>query len=199
MWHALRRAGWQIGRDQCARLMRIAAGPWDRAGLQADHHGSGARTGPPFGSGPARLQGPGGRTGCGLRTLPTCVPAAGSSTPCSSSMSTAVGSSAGPIRASRTTHAQSLEALEHALAIAKRGAGADLVHHSDRGSQYVAIACTERLAEAGIQPSVGAVGDSYGNALAETVNGLYKTELIYRQPVWRSLFEVEFATMNWVR
>lgn len=62
----------------------------------------------------------------------------------------------------------------------------------------MAIAYTEKLADHGIAPSVGAVGDSYDNALAETVNGLYKTELIYSQPAWRSLTEVEFATMNWV-
>ncbi|WP_344719136.1 integrase core domain-containing protein, partial [Brevibacterium daeguense] len=65
-------------------------------------------------------------------------------------------------------------------------------------AQYLAIAYTERLTAARIQASVGTVGDSYDNALAETVNGLYKTELIYSQPSWASLTEVEFATMNWV-
>ena len=96
-----------------------------------------------------------------------------------------------------TTEALSLEALEHALNTA-RGGAEQLLHHSDRGSQYVAVAYTERLADAGIRPSVGSVGDSYDNALAETVNGLYKTELIYSQPAWAGLTEVEFATMNWV-
>jgi transposase InsO family protein len=61
------------------------------------------------------------------------------------------------------------------------------VHHSDRGSQYVSIRYAERLAEAGIEPSVGSVGDSYDNALAETINGLYKAELIHRRGPWRSL------------
>ncbi|MGA7490501.1 MAG: integrase core domain-containing protein, partial [Xanthobacteraceae bacterium] len=73
-----------------------------------------------------------------------------------------------------------------------------LVHHSDRGSQYVSIKYTERLAEAGIEPSVGSVGDSYDNALAETINGLYKAEVIYRRGPWRSFEAVEFATLEWV-
>jgi putative transposase len=72
------------------------------------------------------------------------------------------------------------------------------VHHSDKGVQYVSIHYTERLAEAGIDPSVGSVGDSYDNALAETVNGLFKTEVIRRRGPWRSLEAVEFATLEWV-
>ena len=72
------------------------------------------------------------------------------------------------------------------------------VHHSDRGSQYVSIKYTERLAEAGIEPSVGSVGDSYDNALAETINGLYKAEVIHRRGPWRSFQAVEFATLEWV-
>jgi putative transposase len=72
------------------------------------------------------------------------------------------------------------------------------VHHSDRGSQYVSIKYTERLAEAGIEPSVGSVGDSYDNALAETINGLYKAEVIHRRGPWRSFEAVEFATLEWV-
>ena len=73
-----------------------------------------------------------------------------------------------------------------------------LVHHSDRGSQYVSIKYTERLAEAGVEPSVGSVGDSYDNALAETINGLYKAEVIHRRGPWRSFEAVEFATLEWV-
>ena len=73
-----------------------------------------------------------------------------------------------------------------------------LVHHSDRGSQYVSIRYTERLAEAGIEPSVGSVGDSYDNALAETVIGLFKTEVIRRRGPWRHAEAVEFATLEWV-
>jgi putative transposase len=74
----------------------------------------------------------------------------------------------------------------------------DVVHHTDRGSQYMSIRFSERLAEAGIQPSVGAVGSSYDNALAETINGLYKTELIKPRKPWRSMEEVEYATAEWV-
>lgn len=71
-----------------------------------------------------------------------------------------------------------------------------LIHHSDRGSQYVSIKYTERLAEAGIEPLVGSVGDSYDNALVETTNGLYKAEVIHRRGPWRSFEAVEFATLE---
>jgi putative transposase len=90
-----------------------------------------------------------------------------------------------------------LDALEQALH-ARQPAESGLIHHSDRGAQYVSIRYTERLAEAGIEPSVGSVGDSYDNALAETINGLYKTEVIRRRGPWRSLEAVEFATLEWV-
>ena len=91
-----------------------------------------------------------------------------------------------------------LDALEQAL-YARRPVGPDrLVHHSDRGVQYVSIRYTEWLAEAGLEPSVGSVGDSYDNALAETINGLYKAEVIHRRPSWRTREEVEWATLNWV-
>ena len=73
-----------------------------------------------------------------------------------------------------------------------------LVHHSDRGSQYLSIRYTERLAEAGIEPSVRSVGDAYDNALAETVIGLDKTEVIHKRGPWRNLDSVEFATLEWV-
>ena len=74
----------------------------------------------------------------------------------------------------------------------------DLVHHSDRGVQYLSICYTERLAEAGIEPSVGSVGDSYDNALAETVIGLFKTEVIRQRGPWRTIDDVEYATLKWV-
>ncbi len=90
-----------------------------------------------------------------------------------------------------------LDALEQALHARRFDRAGDLIHHSDRGSQYVSISYTERLAEAGIEPSVGSKGDSYDNALAETINGLYKTELIHRQP-WKSREAVEMATLKWV-
>jgi putative transposase len=102
-------------------------------------------------------------------------------------------------RVSRTAHASFvLDALEQALHDRRPAQGSRLVHHSDRGSQYVSIRYTERLAEAGIEPSVGSVGDSYDNALAETINGLYKAEVIHRRGPWRSCEEVEFATLEWV-
>lgn len=102
-------------------------------------------------------------------------------------------------RVSRTAHASFvLDALEQALHDRRPIHGGGLVHHSDRGVQYVSIKYTERLAEAGIEPSVGSIGDSYDNALAETINGLYKTEVIYRRGPWRSFEAVEFATLEWV-
>ena len=102
-------------------------------------------------------------------------------------------------RVSRTAHASFvLDALDQALHERRPIHRAGLVHHSDRGSQYVSIKYTERLAEAGIEPSVGSVGDSYDNALAETINGLYKAELIHRRGPWRSFEAVEFATLEWV-
>ena len=73
-----------------------------------------------------------------------------------------------------------------------------LIHHSDRGVQYVSIRYSERLAEAGIEPSVGSVGDSYDNALAESVIGLLKTEVIHRLGPWRNSDHVEFETLDWV-
>jgi len=102
-------------------------------------------------------------------------------------------------RASRTAHAGFvLDALEQALHDRRPLHGGGLIHHSDRGSQYVSIKYTERLADAGIEPSVGSVGDSYDNALAETINGLYKAEVIHRRGPWRSFEAVEFATLEWV-
>jgi transposase InsO family protein len=102
-------------------------------------------------------------------------------------------------RVSRTAHASFvLDALEQALHERRPLHRGGLVHHSDRGSQYVSIKYTERLADAGIEPSVGSVGDSYDNALAETINGLYKAEVIHRRGPWRSFEAVEFATLEWV-
>ncbi len=101
-------------------------------------------------------------------------------------------------RVSRTAHAAFvLDALEQALH-ERRPAKGGLIHHSDRGRQYVSIRYTERLLDAGIEPSVGSVGDSYDNALAETLNGLFKTEVIRRRGPWRNVDAVEFATLEWV-
>ena len=102
-------------------------------------------------------------------------------------------------RVSRTAHASFvLDALEQALHQRRPVRDGGLVHHSDRGSQYLALRYTDRLAEAGVQPSVGSVGDSYDNALAETINGLFKAEVIHRRGPWRSMEAVEFATLEWV-
>ncbi|WP_246748998.1 IS3 family transposase [Rhizobium setariae] len=102
-------------------------------------------------------------------------------------------------RVSRTDHASFvLDALEQALHDRRPVHRGGLVHHSDRGVQYVSIKYSERLAEAGIEPSVGNVGDSYDNALAETINGLYKAEVIHRRGPWRNFEAVEFATLEWV-
>jgi len=89
-----------------------------------------------------------------------------------------------------------LDALEQALW--SRSGTEGLVHHSDRGSQYLSIRYTQRLAEAGVESSVGSVGDSYDNALAETIIGLYKTEVIRHRGPWRQIDAVEYATLEWV-
>ncbi|HZX72441.1 MAG TPA: IS3 family transposase [Rhodanobacter sp.] len=91
-----------------------------------------------------------------------------------------------------------LDALEQALYARQPERDSRLIHHSDRGSQYVSIRYSERLAEAGIEPSVGSKGDSYDNALAETINGLYKAELIHRRAPWKTKEAVELATLEWV-
>jgi putative transposase len=89
-----------------------------------------------------------------------------------------------------------LDALEQALHARQTEKG--LICHNDHGSQYLSIRYTERLAEAGIDASVGSVGDSYDNALAESIIGLFKTEVIYARGPWRSLEAVEYATLEWV-
>jgi putative transposase len=89
-----------------------------------------------------------------------------------------------------------LDALEQAIWARKRAEG--VVHHSDKGSQYLSIRYTDRLTEAGVEPSVGNTGDAYDNALAETINGLFKTEVIRRRGPWKGIEDVEYATLEWV-
>jgi putative transposase len=102
-------------------------------------------------------------------------------------------------RVSTSAHAGFvLDALEQAVHDRRPAKGMGLIHHSDRGSQYLSIKYTDRLAEAGIEPSVGSVGDSYDNALAETINGLFKAEVIHRRGPWRGCEGVEYATLEWV-
>jgi putative transposase len=91
-----------------------------------------------------------------------------------------------------------LDALEQAIHARRPSAEDGLIHHSDRGVQYLAMNYTQRLAEADLVPSVGSVGDSYDNALAETINGLYKAEVIWRQRSWPTAAAVEMATLRWV-
>lgn len=91
-----------------------------------------------------------------------------------------------------------LDALEQAIHARRPSADDGLIHHSDRGVQYLAMSYTQRLAEAELVPSVGSVGDSYDNALAETINGLYKAEVIWRQRSWPNASAVEMATLRWV-
>ncbi len=102
-------------------------------------------------------------------------------------------------RVSCTAHASfGLDAREQAIQARKPARGSGLVPHSDRGVPYLSIKYSERLADAGIDPSVGRVSDSYDNALAETINGLYKAEVIHRRGPWRSFEAVEYATFEWV-
>ena len=91
-----------------------------------------------------------------------------------------------------------LDALEQVLHARQPERDSTLIHHSDRGSQYVSIRYSERLAEAGIEPSVGSRGDSYDNALAETINGFYKAEMIHRRAPWKTKESVELAPLEWV-
>jgi transposase InsO family protein len=91
-----------------------------------------------------------------------------------------------------------LDALEQALYARRPSEEGGLIHHSDRGCQYLSIRYSERLAEAGIEPSVGSKGDSYDNALAETINGLYKAEVIHQRGPWKTKQAVELATLEWV-
>ncbi|EJC61975.1 integrase catalytic subunit [Alcaligenes faecalis subsp. faecalis NCIB 8687] len=91
-----------------------------------------------------------------------------------------------------------LDALEQAVYDRRPSQADGLIHHSDRGSQYVSIRYSERLGEAGINPSVGNTGSAYDNALAETINGLYKTEVIHRRAPWKTKAAVELATLEWV-
>lgn len=197
IWHAMRREGWDIGRDQVARLMRTA-------GLNGVIRGRKPRT-----TTPSRT--PDDRPDLVERRFVADRPnrlwvadityvrtTAGF---CYTAFVTDVFSRKIVGWATRTTMRTEdlpLEALEHALVSAKDQALDGLVHHSDRGSQYVSIRYSERLTEAGITGSVGTVGDSYDNALVEAVDGLYKAELIHARPAWPSVTEVEFQTMNWV-
>lgn len=195
LWHAARRAGWDIGRDQVARLMKIAGISGIRRGCRPVT----TRPAPVPDTRPDLVQRQFKAVGPNrlwvadityVRTLSGFVYTAFVTDVFSRKI---VGWAT---RSSMTTEALPLEALEQAIMNARQDLS-NLVHHSDHGSQYTSITYGEKLTDYGIKPSTGSVGDSYDNALAETVNGLYKTELIYSQ-TWRSCTEVEWATLNWV-
>ncbi|WGH90586.1 IS3 family transposase [Auritidibacter ignavus] len=197
MWHAMRRAGWDVGRDQVARLMCLA-------GLSGVVRGRKPRTtiaAKVSDLRPDLVNRDFGVTAPNRLWVADITYVRTTSGFCYTAFVTdafsrkIVGWST---RTTMRTDALPLEALEHALLSAKDQALDGLVHHSDRGLQYVSIRYTEHLAKAGLTASVGTAGDAYDNALAETVNGLYKTELIYARPAWPSATEVEFETMNWV-
>jgi transposase InsO family protein len=198
MWHAMRHAGWNVGRDQIARLMKIA-------GLQGVRRGRKPVT-------TCSADGDDQRPDLVERRFVADRPqqlwvadityVRMLSGFCYVAFVTdvfsrrIVGWAVAP-----TLHTESLPllALEHALqstGVSRNESG--LIHHSDRGSQYVSLAYSDALLAAGVTASVGTVGDSYDNALAETVNGLYKAELIYSKRIWESVSEVELATMGWV-
>lgn len=192
---AVRREGWKLGRDQVARLMKIAGirGVIRGRGVKTTLSRPGKDERPDLVKRKFTADGPNQlwvadityvrvRTGFAYTAFVTDV------------YSRKIVGWA--VRTSMKTQALPLEALNHALASAT-GDTTDLIHHSDRGSQYVSHLYTQRLRERGIKLSVGAVGDSYDNAMAESVNSLYKTELIYSR-YWNSAFEVEYETMNWV-
>lgn len=197
MWKAMVRDGWEIGREQTARLMR-------QAGLHGIRRGR-----KPVTTCPSRTVDE--RPDLVDRNFDATAPnqlwvadttyVRTTSGFCYTAFVTDVFSRkivGWSTRSTMRTEDLPLEALEHALIAAKDQALQGLVHHSDRGSQYVSIRYSERLEEAGITPSVGSRGDAYDNALAETVNGLYKAELIFARPAWPSVTEVEFETLKWV-
>lgn len=197
IWHVMRRQGWEIGRDQVARLMR-------NAGVTGVIRGRKPRTTIPAGDVDSRpdlvqrrftADRPNQLWVADITYVRTTTGF------CYTAFVTDVFSRkivGWSTRSTMRTEDLPLEALEHALINAKSQRIDQLVHHSDRGSQYVSIRYCERLMEMGITASVGTVGDSYDNALAEAVNGLYKAELIHARPAWPSTTEVEFQTMNWV-
>lgn len=197
MWHLMRREGWNVGRDQVLRLMRKAgvAGAVRGRKPVTTVQAKTVDTRPDLVDRNFKAPAPNRLWVADITYVRT------TSGFCYTAFVTDVFSRKIVGWATRTTlrtDALPLEALEHALMAARGEALNNLVHHSDRGSQYVSIRYTEHLAEAGVKASVGSTGDSYDNALAETVNGLYKTELIYARPAWPSATEVEFQTMNWV-
>ena len=198
MWHAMRRAGWDLGRDQVARLMR-------RAGLCGVRRGR-----KPVTTRAAAMEDH--RPDLVQRDFTAAAPhqlwvadityvriATGF---CYVAFITDVCTRkivGWAVASTLHTERLPLLALEHALlTTGARRNSSGLTHHSDRGSQYVSLAYSDALIAAGVTASVGTVGDSYDNTLAESVNGLYKTEIIYSRRAWPSATAVEIATLDWV-
>ncbi|MBN6754370.1 IS3 family transposase [Kocuria palustris] len=198
MWHAMRRAGWDLGRDQVARLMRSAGLHGVRRGrkpnttrpAQADDHRPDLVQRDFTAAAPHELW---VADITYVRLVSGFCYVAFITDVCTRKI---VGWSV-----ASTLHTDRLPLLALEQALLTTGARRDssgLTHHSDRGSQYVSLAYSDALIAAGVTASVGTVGDSYDNALAETVNGLYKTEIIYSKRVWPSATAVEIATLDWV-
>ena len=197
MWHAMNREGFHIGRDKTARLMKLAGVSGRRRGRTPvttispkalDHR-------PDLVQRDFRAQAPGRLWVADITYVRTLSGFAYTAFVVDVFSRKIVGVAT---RSTMRTDALPMEALEHALTTAGRIHANQLIHHSDRGSQYVSLKYSTALAESGIRPSVGTIGDSYDNALAETVNGLYKAELIHAQGPWTSVGEVELATLRWV-
>ncbi|MGJ4117008.1 IS3 family transposase [Corynebacterium macclintockiae] len=197
MWHAMNREGFHIGRDKTARLVKLAGVSGRRRGRTPvttispkvpDHR-------PDLVQRNFRATAPGRLWVADITYVRTLSGFAYTAFVIDVYSRKIVGVAT---RSTMRTDALPMEALEHALTTAGRIHGDQLIHHSDRGSQYVSLKYSTALAEAEIRPSVGTVGDSYDNALAETVNGLYKAELIHPQGPWTSVGEVELATLRWV-
>ncbi len=196
VWHQLTREGIGVGRDRVARLMR-------QLGLAGVVRGKKKRTTIPVETGERRADlverkfradAPNRLWVADLTYVWTCVGFVDVAFIIDVFSRYIVG-----WRVSASLRAElTLDALEMAIWRRRSQDLPGLVHHSDRGVQYLAIRYTERLAEAGVVPSVGSRGDSYDNALAETVHGLFTAELIARRGSWRSLAHAELATAEWV-
>ncbi len=201
MWKAMRRQGWEIGRDHTARLMQAAGLQGVRRGRKpatttpASKRGQDAR--PDLVQRDFHPIGP-GRLWLADITYVRVVDGFAYTAFITDAYSRKIVGWA--VSSSLHTQSLPLSALEHALLTtgATRDRRGGLVHHSDRGSQYVSLAYSDALIASGISASVGTVGDSYDNAMAETVNGSYKAELIHARRVWPSVQAVEIATLEWV-
>lgn len=194
MWHALRRGGIDIGREQTGRLMRLAglSGRSKGGAPMTTRRPKGPDLRPDLVNREFRAPGPGNLWVADITYVRTRKGFVYTAFVTDVYSRRIVGWA---LSDSLRTEALPLQALNQAIMCAKETTG--LVHHSNHGSQYVSIIYNERLAEHGITASTGTVGDSYDNALAENVNGSYKNELIHSRK-WSDVVEVEIATFEWV-